>query len=74
MDIAAEAGIKVILNGQGADEMFFGYNNMAQAILLQQFKYLQLTRFSNNLKTMNLGRAYMLRTCFNLFFLVLNKN
>jgi asparagine synthase (glutamine-hydrolysing) len=62
MRMAADAGIKVILNGQGADELFFGYNNMAQAILLQQFKALQFGKFSENLKKMNLGKKYMVRT------------
>ena len=62
MNMAKEAGIKVILNGQGADELFFGYNNMAQAILLQQFKAMQLGNFSENLRAMNLGKKYMLRT------------
>ncbi len=62
MSMAAEAGIKVILNGQGADELFFGYNNMAQAILLQQFKSGQFGKFYDNLKAMKLGKTYMLRT------------
>lgn len=62
MSMAAEAGIKVVLNGQGADELFFGYNNMAQAILLQQFKSLQFGKFYDNLKAMKLGNKYMLRT------------
>ena len=62
MNMAAEAGIRVILNGQGADELFFGYNNMAQAILLQQFKSMQFRKFYDNLKAMRLGKTYMLRT------------
>ena len=62
MNMAAEAGIKVILNGQGADELFFGYNNMAQAILLQQFKSMQFRKFYDNLKAMKMGKTYMLRT------------
>jgi len=62
MNMAAEAGIKVVLNGQGADELFFGYNNMAQAILLQQFKSLQMGKFYDNLNAMKLGKMYMLRT------------
>jgi asparagine synthase (glutamine-hydrolysing) len=62
MNMAAEAGIKVILNGQGADELFFGYNNMAQAILLRQFKSMQLGKFNENLKAMKLGKTYLLRT------------
>jgi asparagine synthase (glutamine-hydrolysing) len=61
MQMAAEAGIKVILNGQGADEIFFGYNNMAQAILPGQFKALQFARFYNNLKAMKLGKSFMMR-------------
>jgi asparagine synthase (glutamine-hydrolysing) len=62
MTMAAEAGIKVILNGQGADELFFGYNNMAQAILLRQFKSMQLGTFYDNLNQMKLGKMYMART------------
>jgi len=62
MKMAAEAGIKVILNGQGADELFFGYNNMAQAILLQQLTSMHFSKFSANLKAMKLGKTYMLRT------------
>ncbi len=67
MNMAAEANIKVILNGQGADELFFGYNNMAQAILLQQFKSMQFGKFSENLDAMKLGKKYMLRTLLKSF-------
>ena len=56
MNIAADTGIKVILNGQGADELFYGYNNMAQAILSHQFKSLQLGKFRKNLNAMKLDR------------------
>ena len=62
MNMAAEANIKVVLNGQGADELFYGYNNMAQAILLQQFRSMNFSQFSENLKAMKLGKKYMLRT------------
>lgn len=62
MSMASEAGIKVILNGQGADEIFFGYNNMAQAILVQQIKSMHFRKFSANLKKMDLGNMYMIRT------------
>lgn len=62
MNMAKEAGIKVILNGQGADELFFGYANMTQAILLQQLKSLQIGKFSDNLKAMKMGKSFMLRT------------
>ncbi|GAA4466972.1 asparagine synthase (glutamine-hydrolyzing) [Nemorincola caseinilytica] len=67
MGMAADAGIKVILNGQGADELFFGYNNMAQAILLQQLRALRLGKFRENLDKMKLGRTYMLRTILKAF-------
>lgn len=62
MQMAKDAGIKVILNGQGADELFFGYNNMAQAILLKQLGAMQFGKFGANLKAMKLGKTYMLRT------------
>ena len=67
MTMAAEANIKVILNGQGADELFFGYNNMAQAILLRELKSLQLGQFYSNLKAMKLGKTYLLRTLLKSF-------
>jgi asparagine synthase (glutamine-hydrolysing) len=67
MGMAAEAGIKVILNGQGADELFFGYNNMAQAILLQQLRAFKIGKFRENLDKMNMGRTYMLRTLLKAF-------
>ncbi len=62
MKMAADAHIKVILNGQGADEVFFGYNNLAQAILLKQFSSMQFGTFYKNLSKMSLGKMYMLRT------------
>jgi asparagine synthase (glutamine-hydrolysing) len=68
MGMAAQSGIKVILNGQGADELFFGYNNMAQAILLHQLRSAQLSKFSKNLNAMKLGRGYFFRTLLKAFF------
>jgi asparagine synthase (glutamine-hydrolysing) len=67
MSMAAAAGIKVILNGQGADELFFGYNNMAQAILSYQVRAMQLRKFEKNLKAMNLGTGYFFRTLLKSF-------
>ena len=61
MKMAAEQGIKVILNGQGADELFFGYSNMAQAILMEQLKSGHFSRFLNNIRHMKLGKSYYLR-------------
>ncbi len=68
MKMSADAGIKVILNGQGADEFFFGYNNMAQAILSLQFRSLHLSKFSNNLSGMNMGNGYLMRTLLKSMF------
>lgn len=62
MNIAAGCGIKVILNGQGADELFYGYNNMAQAVLSYQLRSLQLNKFLNNLNEMKAGSRFLLRT------------
>ena len=61
MRMAADAGIKVILNGQGADEIFFGYNNMARATLPYQLRAGMFGAFSANIKAMNLGSSYALR-------------
>ncbi|NCX95367.1 MAG: asparagine synthase (glutamine-hydrolyzing) [Chitinophagia bacterium] len=61
MSMAAEAGIKVVLNGQGADEMFFGYNNMNHAILIQQLRSFQIKGSISSLVQMKLGKRYFLR-------------
>ena len=74
MNMAASAGIKVILNGQGADELFFGYNNMAQAILSKQFKSMRLNKFSGNLNAMKLGKGFLLRILLESFFPSLEYN
>ncbi len=68
MEMASNAGIKVILNGQGADELFFGYNNMAQAILSKQFKSAEFSQFNENIKGMDLGKNYLLRTLLKSLF------
>jgi len=68
MEMASKAGIKVILNGQGADELFFGYNNMAQAILSKQFKSAEFSQFNENIKGMDLGKNYLLRTLLKSLF------
>lgn len=67
MNMAAEAGIKVILNGQGADELFYGYDNMAQAILLKQMRSLQISKFLKNVNTMQTRKGYFSRTLLKSF-------
>jgi asparagine synthase (glutamine-hydrolysing) len=74
MNMAAAENIKVILNGQGADELFFGYNNMARAILLQQARSGQFGKMLENLKAMKLGRTYMLRTLLGSVFPAVENN
>jgi len=74
MAMAAKEGIKVILNGQGADELFFGYSNMARAILSEQFKKVQLGRFSKNLSAMKMGGGYFMRTLLESIFPSLEYN
>jgi asparagine synthase (glutamine-hydrolysing) len=74
MKMSADAGIKVILNGQGADEFFFGYNNMAQAILSLQFRSLHLSKFSNNLSGMKMSNGYLMRTLLKSVFPTLEFN
>jgi asparagine synthase (glutamine-hydrolysing) len=74
MNMAASAGVKVILNGQGADELFFGYNNMAQAVLAEQFKHMQFTDAFHNLNGMKLGKKYFARALLESFLPTLEYN
>lgn len=68
MHMAANAGIKVILNGQGADELFFGYDNMTQAILSYQFKSLNLYTFYDNLSKLRLRPGSFMRILLESFY------
>lgn len=61
MQMAADAGIKVILNGQGADELFFGYGNMTTCVMAAQVKKLHLRKVFQNFDAMNLSKADRLR-------------
>jgi asparagine synthase (glutamine-hydrolysing) len=62
MQMAAEDNIKVILGGQGADELFFGYTNMVGAILLKQFRSAHFSDFLDNVNKVNAGKTFLLRT------------
>ncbi len=68
MQMSADAGVKVILNGQGADELFFGYNNMTQAVLSNQLKSLRLGKFAGNLGALKLGNGFFMRVLLESFF------
>jgi asparagine synthase (glutamine-hydrolysing) len=61
MEMASQSGIKVILGGQGADELFFGYSNMARAILSAQLRAGRTSDCLQNLKAMNMGKGYAAR-------------
>ncbi len=52
MKAAREAGVKVILGGQGADEIFAGYDHALPAVLISQLKALKLKAFFKNLKNL----------------------
>jgi len=68
MEMAANANIKVILNGQGADELFFGYNNMLRIILSKQLSSMQLHKAYDNLTLLKLGNKYLLKTLLGYIF------
>jgi len=68
MQSAAGAGLKVVIGGQGADELFFGYTNMVSAVLLRQLRGLQTGDFMNNIKGLRQGNGFLLRTLLLTFF------
>lgn len=50
MKAAKNAGVKVVLGGQGADEIFAGYNHALPSVLISQLKALKLKTLATNLK------------------------
>lgn len=62
MRAAAENGIKVVMGGQGADELFFGYTNMLPAVLLRQFRKLDIGTAITNIKELGESRSFLYRT------------
>lgn len=61
MQMASDAGIKVILNGQGADEIFFGYSNMLISIMALQIRKRKFKRFYQNIRTVDIDKIDKLR-------------
>lgn len=57
MKAAKAAGIKVILGGQGADEIFAGYDHALSALLSAQLKTFHLFDFFNNSKKLPWPKA-----------------
>lgn len=52
MKAAKNAGVKVVLGGQGADEIFAGYDHALPSVLISQLKSLRLKTFSKNLRNL----------------------
>ncbi|MCD6064503.1 MAG: asnB [Flavipsychrobacter sp.] len=73
MRAASESGIKVMLGGQGADELFFGYTNMTQAILQKQLKQLDFGSFLKNVRYSDISKSFVARSIFLTVFPGLEK-
>jgi asparagine synthase (glutamine-hydrolysing) len=61
MGMASDKGIKVILGGQGADEIFFGYDSLVKPILANQFKNLDWLLFFKNLGEIKIAPSSKIR-------------
>lgn len=57
MKAAKKAGIKVVLGGQGADELFAGYDHSLGGVLAAQLNRGKFKRFARNFKNLNWGKA-----------------
>ncbi|WP_276133823.1 asparagine synthase (glutamine-hydrolyzing) [Polluticoccus soli] len=64
MQAACDNGIKVMLGGQGADELFFGYTNMTQAVLQKQLSKLHFSSFLDNVKQSDISKSSVARSIF----------
>ncbi len=51
MRLAKESGIKVLLDGQGGDELFAGYHNHQGIFVLEMLKHFDITRFIEEWKS-----------------------
>ncbi len=61
MSMAKEEQVKVILGGQGADELFFGYENMTSALLVQGIRKGKWNWARQNFKGKPLAKSDLLR-------------
>lgn len=68
MKAAKKAGVKVILGGQGADELFAGYDHAIGGILAAQLKRVQLKRFLNNLRNLSWTQKDWIKFCLAFLF------
>jgi asparagine synthase (glutamine-hydrolysing) len=61
MKAAKNAGVKVILGGQGADELFAGYDHAIGGILSAQIKKGMFGRFLGNIKHLSWGKTQWMK-------------
>jgi|GEM_PF-481838 len=61
MEQVRNQGIKVLLGGQGADELFFGYDSINQALLISALRSKGLKSFMKQSADLHLGRQAQLR-------------
>ena len=61
MDMAKENGIKVVIGGQGSDELFFGYKNMTTALLAQGIRKGNFGWLKDNIQTYKLSKGELAR-------------
>lgn len=61
MEQVRNQGIKVLLGGQGADELFFGYDSINQALLISALRSKGLKSFMKQSADLHLGRSAQLR-------------
>ncbi|MDB5273292.1 MAG: hypothetical protein JWO58_1659 [Chitinophagaceae bacterium] len=67
MDMAKENKVKVVLGGQGADELFFGYGSLISPLLSQGLRRGKLFWVKNNLNKMNLPLSEIGRVLLSAF-------
>lgn len=61
MAMAKEEQVKVVIGGQGADEFFFGYENMTSALLVQGIRGGKWSWAKDNLKQKKIAKSDLLR-------------
>lgn len=74
MDMAKENGVKVIIGGQGGDELFFGYRNMTNNLLSVYLSKFKFGAFKSNIGKSNIGKAEFLRIVLGAFLPSVEKN